>query len=117
ERFHPRRLLQGLQRHGPELLQQLPALPQRLNQLLTQLEKSPATATAGHARPPEAARGLAGAAALCLGAGAGILATGAALAGTATIPTALPLAGAGLIVTGLSLSLRRGSWNNGANRP
>ena len=105
ERFHPRRLLHGLQRHGPEWLEQLPELPQRLHRILARLEAAehaPGSAQTPSGLPSQRlAQSLA---ALCLGAGGGILASSGAMALTATSATGL-----GLIALGLLLSLRRGS--------
>lgn len=109
ERFHPRRLLRALRRHGPEWLEQLPELPQRVQRVLDHLEHrvSPRSETPP-ARPTRPRELLAG---VCLGAGGGVLVAGHALPEM----TAL-IAGLGLVVAGLLLSLRRGSWDNGGNR-
>ena len=113
ERFHPRRLLHGLQRHGPEWLEQLPELPQRLQRILARLEA--AEHAPGSAQTPlglPSQRLAQPLAALCLGAGGGILAS----SGGAMALTSASATGLGLIALGLLLSLRRGSWDNGGNR-
>ena len=113
ERFHPRRLLHGLQRHGPEWFEQLPELPQRLHRILARLDAAEQARSSGTASVGPTPRCLTTPlATLCLGTGGGILATtGGAMALTTTSATGLVL-----IAVGLLLSLRRGSWDNGGNR-
>ncbi len=109
ERFHPRRLLRTLQRHGPEWLEQLPELPQRLHRILDHLDQATPPRSETPLPRPSPPRGWLAAA--CLGAGGGVLAASQALPETAVMATGL-----GLIAAGLLLSLARGSQNTDRHR-
>lgn len=110
ERFKPARVLRGLRRHGPEWLERFPELPQLAYRTLARLERIELEASRG-AREKAASGGSGTAAALCIGAGAGLLVADRILA-----LTAVPAAGVALAGAGLLLLLCRRSWDNGRDR-
>lgn len=108
ERFKPTRLLRDLQHRGPEWLERLPELPQLAYRALAHIERLGPEAAGRREATPAPVRGWPALAAFCLGAGAGML-----LVGRGLPPGAALEAGALLAATGLLLSLRGRSWDNG----